>query len=169
MAPSKYIGSFAVLAGAALAVAGCGGGSSSGQSSASSAGTSAASAPAPAAVVAPAPMTATMLVKSDSEKGKLGPDKQWHDAFLPADITVHPGQTVTVTVWNYDDKHSFNAPELGINQVLKGGTLKSPAKTVFTFKAPAKTGSYDWYCALPCDPWAMAHDGFMRGYVKVVA
>jgi hypothetical protein len=39
----------------------------------------------------------------------------------------------------------------------------------FTFTAPKKAGRYQWWCAVPCDPWAMAHDGYMRGYVTVSA
>jgi hypothetical protein len=37
------------------------------------------------------------------------------------------------------------------------------------FTAPAKAGSYIWYCKVPCDPWAMAHAGYMIGRVKVAA
>jgi hypothetical protein len=39
----------------------------------------------------------------------------------------------------------------------------------FTFKAPSQAGSYQWFCALPCDPWAMSHDGYMRGHITVTA
>jgi plastocyanin len=158
--PSKYILSFVTVAAAAIVLAGCGGGSSS-----------QATAPAaqPAATQAPLTQSLTLLVRSDTEKARRGPDGQWHDAFLPGDFSVKAGATVTVTVWNYDSAHSFNAPELGINATLKGGTLKSPHETTFTFKAPSKPGSYQWFCALPCDPWAMAHDGYMRGFVKVTA
>ena len=39
-----------------------------------------------------------ILVKSDEEQGKLGPEGTWHDAFLPADFSVKAGSVVRVTV-----------------------------------------------------------------------
>ena len=112
----------------------------------------------------------TLEVKSDSEHGRRGPDGDWHDAFLPADFTVQPGYTVTVTVYNYDDMpHSFTSSSLGVDETIPGGSASAPTKTTFTFTAPSKPGSYQWWCALPCDPWAMAHDGYMRGYMTVRA
>lgn len=120
---------------------------------------------------APKPQTIRLAVKADSEHGRLGPDKQWHDAFLPADITVHAGAAVTISVLNYDSgPHSFTSPALGVNGVIPGGgTLTAPSRTTFTFTAPTRPGRYAWWCAVPCDPWAMAHDGYMRGYVTVTA
>lgn len=112
--------------------------------------------------------TVTLKVKSDSEHGKQGPDGNWHDAFLPAGFTVHPGKTITVTVYNYDDMpHSFTSPALGVDQTIPGGSASTPSKTIFTFISPSNAGSYQWWCAVPCDPWAMAHNGYMRGYVTV--
>ena len=117
-----------------------------------------------------APLAMKLSVKSDTEHAKKGPDGQWHDAFLPGDFTVKAGQTVTVTVANYDDSaHTFTAPDLGVNARIAGGSATSPKLTTFTFKAPSKPGAYQWFCALPCDPWAMAHDGYMRGHVTVTA
>ncbi len=111
-----------------------------------------------------------LAIKTDEEHGKKGSDGKWHDAFLPADFSVKAGSTVHVTVYNYDDMpHSFNSAELGANATISAGSEEKASKTTFTFTAPQKTGKYDWYCALPCDPWAMAHDGFMKGYVTVVA
>jgi plastocyanin len=110
-----------------------------------------------------------LVIKTDEEHGKMGSDGNWHDAFLPADFSVKAGATVRVTVYNYDDMpHSFNSAELGTNVNIAAGSEEKPSETTFTIKAPAKPGSYAWYCALPCDPWAMAHDGFMRGRVTVV-
>jgi plastocyanin len=124
------------------------------------------------APVAPAvkPESLTIGIKADSEHGKLGPGKQWHDAFLPADFTVHAGATVTITLNNYDSgPHTFTSPSLGVNQIVGGGgTLGAPKTVTFTFKAPSKPGNYQWWCAVPCDPWAMAHDGYMRGHVTVI-
>lgn len=110
----------------------------------------------------------TLIVKSDSEHGKKGPDGKWHDAFLPANFTVRAGARVAVTVLNYDaGAHSFTAPSLHVNAVLRAATGSTPAKTTFTFTAPKRAGEYMWWCSRPCDPWAMAHVGYMRGYVKV--
>lgn len=109
-----------------------------------------------------------LVIKSDEEQGKKGPDGNWHDAFLPADFSVEPGATVKVTVYNYDDMpHTFTAMELGTNVEIAGGSEGKPSKTTFTFRAPQKAGSYEWFCMLPCDPWSMAHFGFMKGHVTV--
>jgi heme/copper-type cytochrome/quinol oxidase subunit 2 len=127
---------------------------------------------APASVAAtPAPMTVSLKVKADDQHGRMGPDKQWHDATLPADFSVRAGGTVTITVANYDSgPHTFTSPALNVNGTISGGgSLASPSHTTFTFTAPTKPGKYAWWCAVPCDPWAMAHDGYMRGYVTVTA
>jgi plastocyanin len=117
----------------------------------------------------------TVVIKSDAEHGKKGPDGKWHDAFLPANLKVKAGDKVVVTVRNYDDGlHSFTSPTLHVNKIIKaakdekGGKVK-PVTTKFTFVAPKKAGKYLWWCNQPCDPWAMAHTGYMRGYVKVHA
>jgi len=115
-----------------------------------------------------------LIVKSDDEHGKMGPDGKWHDAFLPASFSVHAGDTVQVTVYNYDEgAHSFTSTSLSstevVDQQIPAGSEKTPSKTVFTFTAPTKPGKYLWWCDQPCDPWAMKHIGYMRGYVTVVA
>jgi plastocyanin len=133
----------------------------------------ASSAASPAAAIAPAlkPEYLTIAVKADDEHGRRGPDGMWHDAFLPADFTVRAGHSVTITVNNYDGgPHSFTSPAMGVNETIPGGgSLATPNTVKFTFKAPTKPGRYAWWCAVPCDPWAMAHDGYMRGYVTVKA
>jgi plastocyanin len=139
-------------------------------------------APASSAAVAPTSSTTAvakseavkLVIKSDSEHGRLGPDGKWHDAFLPANFTVHAGDRVTVTVYNYDSgQHSFTSSSLSatalINQMIPAGSPTAPSKTTFTFTAPDQTGQYAWWCAVPCDPWAMAHVGYMRGNVTVAA
>jgi plastocyanin len=109
-----------------------------------------------------------LVIKSDEEKGKKGPEGTWHDAYLPADFSVKAGATVHVTVYNYDEgPHSFTAAQLGTNATIAAGTEDKPSKTTFTFTAPQKAGSYEWFCAMPCDPWAMSHEGFMKGRVTV--
>jgi heme/copper-type cytochrome/quinol oxidase subunit 2 len=131
----------------------------------------AAATPTAMAVVKPKPMALSMSVKADTEHGRLGPDKQWHDAIAPADFSVHAGSTVTISVANYDSgPHTFTSPALNVNGTIAGGgSIGAPSATTFTFTAPSKPGKYAWWCAVPCDPWAMAHDGYMRGYVTVTA
>jgi plastocyanin len=114
------------------------------------------------------PESVKLTIKSDEEEGKKGIDGNWHDAFLPADFSVKAGATVKVTVYNYDDMpHTFTSPGLGTNVEIAPGSEDKPSKTTFTFKAPDKAGSYEWYCALPCDPYSMVHFGFMKGHVTV--
>jgi plastocyanin len=116
------------------------------------------------------PEAIKLAVKADDEHGRLGPDGKWHDAFLPADFTVHAGAKVTVTVTNYDGgAHTFTSPAMHLNAVIPAGSMQYPHETTFTFTAPKQAGRYAWWCAMPCDPWAMAHDGYMRGYVTVAA
>src|SRR5205807_10062841 len=59
------------------------------------------SAPAANATPAVAPLAVHMAVKSDTEHGKKGPDRQWHDAIVGGNGNVKAGQTVTVTVASY--------------------------------------------------------------------
>jgi plastocyanin len=130
-----------------------------------------ASAAASQVVRTPKPEYLTIAVKADDEHGRRGPDGKWHDAFLPADFTVHAGHKVTITVNNYDGgAHTFTSPAMGVNAIIPGGgSLGTPHTMTFTFTAPTKAGKYAWWCAVPCDPWAMAHDGYMRGFVTVKA
>lgn len=118
-----------------------------------------------------------IVVKSDTEHGKKGPDRKWHDAFLPANFTVHRGAKVVVTVVNHDDgAHSFTSAGLHVNAVIPGGKdIENPTEgaekikpktTTFSFIA-TKRGRFAWHCALPCDSWAMIHAGYMKGYVTV--
>jgi plastocyanin len=128
-----------------------------------------------AAIAKPAPVVKSeavkLVVKADDEHAKLGPDGKWHDAFLPGDFTIHAGDRVTVTVVNYDSgPHTFTSPSMGVNETIPGGgTLSSPREVTFTFIAPKTHGKYQWWCAVPCDPWSMSHNGYMRGFVTVAA
>lgn len=110
----------------------------------------------------------TLVVKSDEEHARKGPEGEWHDAFLPARVAARPGQRVNVTVYNYDEgEHSFTAPTIGLNVTLAGGSAKAPRRTTFSFVAPKRSGSYEWFCIFPCDPWAMGRADYMHGYVVV--
>jgi plastocyanin len=112
---------------------------------------------------------AKMVVKSDDQHGKKGPDGKWHDAFRPGSFQVQVGKRIKITVLNYDDMpHTFTAPRLHLNKFVPAAKGGKPSKTTFTLTA-RKAGKYEWWCATPCDPWAMSHDGYMRGYVKAVA
>jgi plastocyanin len=117
------------------------------------------------------PEAVKLLVKTDVEHGKRGPDGTWHDSFLPGDFSVHAGDKVTVTVENYDSSpHTFTAPSMGVNAIIPGGgSASSPHETTFTFTAPKTAGKFQWWCSIPCDPWSMAHNGYMRGFVTVTA
>jgi len=162
---------------------------------ASGAGAAAAAPSAPANAALPV-KNFKLAIKPDSKRGS---DGKTHDAFLPStNLNVKAGQRVRVTIYNYDDMpHSFTSPALakgapipqneqqmqgtpqdlkvmplpgvGVDQTLAGGSDKRPSKTIVTFTAPAKAGSYIWYCKLPCDAWAMSHAGYMIGRVKVTA
>ena len=113
--------------------------------------------------------TLTILVKSDDEHAKKGPDGKWHDAFLPAYPKVKAGQATKLVFVNYDEgAHSLVAPGLGLNVKIPAahGSTPGRASVVLTAK---KAGSYDWWCGSPCDPWAMTHDGYMRGSIVVGA
>lgn len=137
----------------------------------------------------PQPVTVTMYVFGhdlpSGAAGKPGPDGNTHDAMVPSDIVVQPGQQVTVKVVNYDEgPHTFTAPDMNVNVMIKGGNEDKatgkvdPVTTTFTFTAPAKSGVIRWYCAVPCDGhannWDMtkgfdgpSQDGYMAGYVIV--
>ena len=133
-------------------------------------GSNGAATPAAAATPAVAPQSVSMSFKADDEHAKKGPDGTWHDAALPAIYTVHAGAVVTVTLYNYDGSpHSFTAPSLGVDQVVPSGSITNPSQVTVKFTAPAKAGRYEWWCKFPCDPWAMTHNGYMRGYVTVQA
>ncbi len=144
--------------------------SSGSNSTSGSSQSSAASTAASAAVTPPVPANVKLIVKADDEHGKLGPGGTWHDAVLPADYTVHPGQTVDMTIYNYDGgPHTFTAPSLGVNAVIAAGSDKAPHATTVKFVAPSQPGTYNWWCSDPCDPWAMGHAGYMQGSVTVGA
>ncbi len=159
MRPSiRIVFSLLAVALAGALAAGCG-----------SSGGSATAAGGPAKAAVP-PATLAIVAKSDAQHGRKGPDGKWHDAFLPADLTVRAGQRVTLTFANYDDMmHSFNAAQLHVNVMIPGAKGHAPGTATVTFTAPTRPGAYLWICAMPCDPWAMSHDGYMRGYVRVTA
>lgn len=117
--------------------------------------------------------------KLSKKLGYTTPDGNGHDTFIPADLNVKVGETVRVTISNYDEgPHTFTSPDIGVNQAIPGAknaTKGIPSVTTFTFVVK-KAGKFRWYCTLPCDKkakgWAMsadktgpARDGYMAGYV----
>lgn len=115
--------------------------------------------------------------------GQKGTDGLTHDTTYGANFNVEAGQSISVTVYNYDEgPHTITNKALGLNVTIPGAKneeLGTPSRTVFSF-TPKKAGSYRWYCSLPCDKgqayWAMAvskkgtaRDGFMAGTITVTA
>lgn len=104
---------------------------------------------------------------ADSNQKVKAPDGKWHDGMIPGNPTVQAGK-VTVTVYNYDpNPHTINSDALGLAEKIPPAHGNTPGKLTFTFSA--KPGKYQWYCLEPCDPWAMAHNGYMRGYITARA
>ncbi len=129
----------------------------------------------PAASSAAVPVSATDAVQVKLEVnppplgGVKGSDGLVHDAFVPATFTMTVGTTYDVTIYNYDTQsHSWMSPSLNVDAVAPAGSATSPSVTHFTI-TPKTAGTFQWFCALPCDKWAMAHNGFMRGFVTVKA
>ena len=120
----------------------------------------------------------SMVVQGDST---LGPDGLLHDAFAPCNFTVYAGQTVNLTIINYDNgQHSFTSTTLNVNfQVPASQTNGVPTVTTFQF-TETQPGTYRWWCTDPCDTdaggWAMTTGsdgqpdqiGFMGGFVTVL-
>jgi heme/copper-type cytochrome/quinol oxidase subunit 2 len=90
---------------------------------------------------------------------KPGPDGKLHDAFSVTNFYVHAGQPIKLVINNTDDvAHSIVAPGAGVNITVKPGTH---TYTLIVRKA----GRFQWFCGMPCDPYSMAHDGYMRGFI----
>jgi hypothetical protein len=134
-------------------------------------GTGTASARGPAAAMSPATMSPAAMSSSASAaapqvvdlkvvpEGKKGPEGKLHDVFTVSEFHVRVGQPLTLHIDNTDTApHSITSAEAGVNIVIQPGTHD------YTLEV-AKAGKFEWNCALPCDPWAMAHAGYMAGYV----
>jgi hypothetical protein len=116
-----------------------------------------------AATVAAAPATPTEVAKVVNLKvipeGKKGPEGTLHDEFTVTNFSVKVGEPVTLHIDNTDNTvHSITSAEAGVNIVVQPGTHN------YTLKV-SKAGKFEWNCAFPCDPWAMAHPGYMAGYI----
>jgi len=116
-----------------------------------------------AATVAAAPTAVAEVSKVVSLKvipeGKKGPEGTLHDEFTVTEFNVKVGQPITLRIDNTDNTvHSITAAEAGVNIVIRPGTHD------YTLKV-SKAGKFEWNCAFPCDPWAMAHPGYMAGSI----
>jgi heme/copper-type cytochrome/quinol oxidase subunit 2 len=90
---------------------------------------------------------------------KPGPDGKLHDAFSVTNFYTHVGQPVKLIINNTDTvAHSIMAPGAGVNIIVRPGTH---TYTLLIRKA----GRFQWMCMMPCDPYSMSHDGYMRGYI----
>lgn len=117
----------------------------------------------------PAAVQVKLSVNPPPLGGVKGPDGQVYDAIVPATFTMKVGTTYEVTIYNYDiQSHSWMDPALNVDAIAPAGTASSPSVTHFTI-TPKSAGTFQWFCALPCDKWAMATNGFMRGFVVVKA
>ena len=108
---------------------------------------------------------------------KLGADGATHDAFNPTNFTVYVGQTVNLTIINYDDMpHTFSSTALGVSFNVPGSTQAGVPSVVHYQFTVDKAGVYRWWCATPCDSWAMSSGfdgqlgqiGYMGGFVSVL-
>ena len=90
---------------------------------------------------------------------KPGLDGKLHDAFSVTNFYVHAGHPIRLVINNTDSApHSISAPAAGVNIMVTPGTH---TYTLLVRKA----GRFEWYCTMPCDPYSMSHDGYMRGFI----
>jgi len=75
-------------------------------------------------------------------------------AFSPNTITVKQGVAVTITITNTGQRtHGFGLPDFNVNEVIE------PGQTVtFTF-TPDKTGTFRFFCSVPCGPGHLSMTG----------
>jgi plastocyanin len=92
---------------------------------------------------------------------KKGPDGKLHDAFSVTTFKLTAGKAITLRITNFDNvPHSITSPQSGVDIVAQPGTHN------YTLMV-SKTGTYQWFCKYGCDPWSMAHAGYMRGTIVV--
>jgi len=111
---------------------------------------------------APSALTKVIELKVIAS-GKKGPDGKLHDDFTVTDFHVTVGQPLTLRIDNTDTvSHSITSPEAGVSIIVLPGTRDY---TLLVKQA----GKFEWRCAFPCDPWSMAHVGYMRGFITATA
>jgi hypothetical protein len=123
-----------------------------------SAASQAAAAAASQAAAALPPVASVVVLKVIPE-GKLGPEGEKHDEFTQTEFTVHVSQPQELRIDNTDTQpHSITSPGAGVNIILMPGT--------HTYTLLVKhAGTFLWFCTFRCDEWAMAHVGYMSGYI----
>lgn len=68
-------------------------------------------------------------------------------AFAPSAITVKQGVPVKITITNTGQRtHGFGLPDFNVNQIVDPGMTET-----FTF-TPDKTGTFRFFCSVPCGP-----------------
>ena len=105
------------------------------------------------------PPVAKLVVLKVIPEGKLGPEGEKHDEFTQTEFTVHVGQPQELRIDNTDEQpHSITSPGAGVNIIVMPG--------VHTYTLLVKhAGTFLWFCTFRCDEWAMAHVGYMSGYI----
>ncbi len=109
--------------------------------------------------VSGAPAVQSTVYLTVSPGLKPGPDGKLHDAFSVTTFYVHVGQPIKLVINNTDTApHSIVSPSAGVHIMVK------PGKHTYTLLV-RKAGRFEWYCMQPCDPFSMAHIGYMRGFI----
>jgi heme/copper-type cytochrome/quinol oxidase subunit 2 len=109
--------------------------------------------------VSGAPAVQRTVYLTVSPSVKPGADGKLHDAFSITNFYVHACQPVKLVINNTDTAvHSIAAPSAGVRIMVKPGTH------TYTLVV-RKAGRFQWFCMMPCDPYSMAHNGYMRGYI----
>lgn len=125
--------------------------------------------PSAPASVPPNAQRVQLVVNPQPLGGVKNPAGEVVDGFVPATFRMRVGAPVAVTVLNYDDMpHTWTSEALGVDAAIPAGSDRSPSTTTFVIE-PRAAGTFAWRCTTPCDAWAMAHDGYMRGTVTVAA
>jgi nitrous oxide reductase len=106
-----------------------------------------------------APVVQPAVYLTVSPGVKPGADGKLHDAFSVTNFYAHAGQPVKLVINNTDTAvHSIVAPDADVRIMVK------PGMHTYTLLV-RKPGRFQWFCMMPCDPYSMAHDGYMRGYI----
>jgi len=92
-------------------------------------------------------------------EGKKGPEGAMHDDFTVSEFHVTVGRPLTLRIDNTDTQpHSISSPEAHVYIIAQPGTHG------YTLLVD-KPGKFEWHCEFLCDPWAMEHVGYMRGFI----
>ena len=111
---------------------------------------------------APSALTKVIELKVIAS-GKKGPDGKLHDDFTVTEFHVTVGQPLTLRIDNTDTvPHSITSPEAGVSIIVLPGTHDYALLV-------KQAGKFEWHCVFPCDPWSMAHVGYMRGFITTTA